>query len=375
MVDLLGHKVSMIGLANLHAQYMTIKCEIDAAIAGVIASSAYINGPEVADFEHEFAAYTGARNCVGVANGTDALEIAIAGLRLHGFEILMPAMTAAPTVEAVIRTSNKPVFCDIGPDYTLDPDEIERRITNDTVAIIVVHLYGAPANMPAILEVARKYDLYVIEDCAQAHGTRIDGTHVGNFGIVGAFSFFPGKNIGAYGDAGALITNNPMLAKRCRALANHGRHTKYGHELVGCNSRLDALQAAVLRVKLRHYPEWLERRQAHAAVYDAHFAGRVQLPQWDNPDHTYSYHQYPLRVPQRDQVKVALKQLGVGAGIHYPFALPKLPCYAWHADGSYPQAEALANEELSLPVHEMLSETDLEQVMTAVDTVLDHARK
>ena len=355
----------MIGLNDLHAQYLSIKDEIDTAIADVIRRSAFVGG--VQQFEENFAAYVGAQYCVGVGNGTDALEIILTALGITESGIVMPAMTAAPTVEAIVRTGNYPIFCDVDDNCTLDLDQVSGYLRDHNVgAILPVHLYGTSVDMSRLCALAEPYNTPIIEDCAQAHGTRWQGQHVGTFGVAGAFSFYPSKNLGAWGDGGAIVTNNQSLALRCRALANHGRLDKFGHELVGRNSRLDGLQAAILDVKLKHLDNWLERRREIAERYDTYFSGYV--PQWH--DALHSYHQYPVLVKERSRVQVALKERGVRTGLHYPFILPDLPPYRDYANGTYPQAQLLADTELSLPVHEMLTNGEVDVVISSVIEIL-----
>ena len=357
----------MIELADLYAQYLTIQEEIDDAISETIRSTRFIGGQRVVDFEKAFATYTGAAHCIAVGNGTDALEIVQEACGITGAAVIVPAMTAAPTVESVIRSGNWPVFCDIGLDGTLDIQKIS--IGNCVEAIMPVHLYGAPAKIHRLLEITNSRGLFLIEDCAQAHGTRINGKHVGTFGIAGCFSFYPGKNLGAYGDAGAIITNNDIVAATCRKIRDHGRTSKYGHEMVGRNSRMDSLQAAILTVKLRHLDEWLAVRKRNARLYDELLTGIYTLPAWAYDGIDYSYHQYPILVPDRIDLARWLRDQGIATGMHYPFALPDLPPYQVYATNTYPVAWRFAEQELSLPVHAGLSEDTIEQIATKL---VDH---
>ena len=359
----------MIEIANLHEQYLSIKEEIDSAIADVICRSAFVGSKAVAKFEDAFAVYTGAKHCVAVANGTDALEIAIEALELHGKKIVVPAMTAVPTVEAVIRTGNIPVFCDVDRTCTIDAYELERIVREQSIsAIIPVHLFGAPANMVAIERAAHANNIVIIEDCAQAHGTMTDGIHVGTTGVAGCFSFYPGKNLGAFGDGGAIITNSEALAEKYRMIRDHGRSGKFDHAIVGRNSRLDGIQAAVLEVKLRHLDDWIAARQANAAYYNEFIGEWVMLPEWRNDSARYTYHQYPVLAPQRDGLLAHLHGKGIEAGKHYPFALPNLAPYKQYSDGNYIIAQLIADNEISLPIHEMLSYNDLNAVILAVES-------
>jgi len=356
----------MIRLAELHKQYLTHHTELDAAIAAVIADSAYIGGKYVQQFEEDFAHYVGANYCIAVANGTDALEIAIEAEDIHGGSIIVPAMTAAPTVEAVIRSGNRPVFCDIDDTMTMNIRMLESLIDDTTEAILPVHLYGAPADIIAIENIACNHGLAVIEDCAQAVGTRFGTHHVGTIGNAGCFSFYPGKTLGAYGDGGAIVTNDPNTAEYCRKVANHGRSSKFAHDIPGRNSRMDGLQAAILSVKLKHLDEWITKRQDNAKRYDYRLVGEVELPNWHNRNIKYTFHQYPILVENRDEIMALLKQCGVEAGLHYPFALPDLPCYQQYAKGNYPVARKVAKQEISLPVHELLETKDLDLIMACL---------
>lgn len=363
----------MVKFLDLAAQYESIKTDIDAAIAVVIRDCAFIGGRYAKVFEDEFSAYQRARFCVGVGNGTDALEIVLEALGLPtGSEVIVPANSFIATSEAVTRAGHRVVFCDCEPgSYTLSVSDAERRINQATKAIIPVHLYGRPCQMDDIMALARRHELRVIEDCAQAHGAEFNGQRIGTFGDAGTFSFYPGKNLGAYGDAGAIVTNNEVLATRCRMIANHGRIGKYNHEFEGRNSRLDGLQAAILSVKLCHLDTWLSRRIAVAGMYHSCLAGctGIELPAGESEGMRHVYHLFVIRTLQRDQLHTYLKEQGIESGIHYPIALPKLPAYAWSGQA---EEEMLANrsdgELLSLPIGEHLSDADVRRVIDAVRT-------
>ena len=352
---------------DLYKQYAGIKAEIDDAIAAVIRDSAFIRGPYVDAFEQEFARYNNAPHCIGVGNGTDAIEIALAALDLaEGSEVIVPANTFIATSEAVTRSGFKIVFCACDPlTYTLDAADLRRRISAKTAAVILVHLYGHPCDMAAIDEIAREFDLYVIEDCAQAHGAEYRGARVGTLGDIGCFSFYPGKNLGAYGDAGAIVTQDATLAERCFMLANHGRKEKYNHEIEGRNSRLDGLQAAILSIKLRHLDDWIERRIAVAAAYRNGMADipELVLPQSANWAR-HVYHLFVVRTAQRDALQAYLRDNGVQTGIHYPMALPRLPAYR-HLKQQTP-SDDLNDELLSLPMGDHLTD---DEVGTVIDKV------
>ena len=355
---------------DLHAQYLTIKPEIDAAIADVIARTAFIGGPDVSGFEAAFAKYQAVAHCVGVANGTDAIEIALEALNLPaGSEVIVPANSFIASSEAVTRTGLKVVFADVDwVTYTLDPADVRRRVTPNTSAILAVHLYGHPCRMDDLLEIAREHGLKVLEDCAQAHGAEYRGRRVGGLGHVASFSFYPGKNLGAYGDGGAITTDDEALAKRCRMIANHGRTGKYDHQFEGRNSRLDALQAAILNVKLKHLDGWVDRRIELAQAYTVALTGidgliLPVLPQ----DSRHAFHLFVVRTERRDAVAAFLKARGVDTGVHYPIALPKLEAYGYLGQAD---EDMFANRSdttlLSLPIGDHLSVGDVRQVAGAV---------
>lgn len=353
----------MIKLNNLHAQYLSIKAEIDAAIESVIVESAFIGGKAVETFEHNFAEYVGARHCIGVGNGTDALEIIFEALEVRHHGVIMPALTAAPTVEAVVRTGNHPIFVDVDEAGLMDLNEAAKMDALPDVVFLPVHLYGTPVNMPQLLSLA--HGRLVIEDCAQAHGARLHKQHVGTFGVAGAFSFYPSKNLGAWGDAGAIVTNDDALAEKCRAIRNHGRQGKFDHSIVGRNSRMDGLQAAILNAKLPYLDSWNAARRYNAMRYTQHLA------QWTLELRDSVYHQFPLLVDNRQEVRRALKERGIATGLHYPFVLPDLLPYK--QEGHFDQARLFAEHELSIPVHEMLTEAEVAAVITALKEVLRDA--
>lgn len=322
----------MVNFLDLYSQYKAIKPEIDNAVHSVIFNSAYIGGEYVGKFEKEFASYQGTKHCVGVGNGTDALEIAIESLSLPAnSEIIVPANSFVASSEAVTRAGHKVVFCDCDPVFlTVSIEDLKKRITKNTVAIMAVHLYGHSCDMDALLNIAEENNLKIIEDCAQAHGAQYKGQLVGGIGDIGTFSFYPGKNLGAYGDGGAITTNNDELALRCRKIANHGRTEKYSHEFEGRNSRLDGLQAAILSVKLKHLDEWTNQRIVVAEAYDEALndCGDIELPQ-RNESVKHVYHLYVIRTSKRDELKKHLQDKGVQTGVHYPIALPKLSAYQY----------------------------------------------
>ncbi len=360
----------MVKFLDLAWQYKTIKNDIDAAIAGVIYKSAFIGGETVRNFEQEFADYCETEFCVGVGNGTDALEIAIEALNLPGgSEIIVPANSFIASSEAVTRQGHKVIFADCDSEsYFISVEDAEKRITSNTKAIIAVHLYGHPCDMDALQDIAQQYGLYIIEDCAQAHGAEYKSRKVGSIGDIATFSFYPGKNLGAYGDGGAITTNNSELAQKCRMIANHGRVAKYAHEFEGRNSRLDGLQAAILSVKLKHLPEWTEKRIAVADYYLGNLKGISQITLPERQDWAKQvYHLFVIRTDKRDELAEFMADKGVQTGVHYPISLPKLKAYEYTNQAS---ENIFANKSdatlLSLPIGEHLTPKDLEQVVATI---------
>ena len=363
-----------IPLVDLKAQYASIKEEIDAAIFRVIQNTSFIGGQEVADFEQAFAAACEAPYCVGTGNGTDALYLAMKGLGIGpGQEVLVPANSFIATSEAVTQTGAKVVFVDVDPDTcNISIDDMQKKCTGDCKAIIPVHLFGHPADMEPIMQFAADKGLKVIEDAAQAHLARYQGQTIGTFGDAACFSFYPGKNLGAYGDAGAVVTKDESLATEIRRLANHGRLSKFGHQVEGYNSRLDSLQAAILAAKLRHLPAWTESRRKAAAKYGEYLdASLMTLPK-EAPNCKAVYHLYVIRSPKRDELRQALLEKGIGCGIHYPTPLPQLEAYdhLGHAKGDFPVAEELSASILSLPMYPELTEEQIAAIAGEVNRFL-----
>ena len=363
---------SSIPFVDLKAQYDSIKPEIDAAIASVIAETAFIGGPHVAAFEDAFARYCGGSHCVGVANGTDALFVALKALGIGaGDEVITVANSFVATSEAIRMAGAQVVFVDIDPaTYNLDVSRLEERITPRTKAIIPVHLYGQPADMAPIAEIARTHGLRIVGDAAQAHGALYRGQPIAQLADITCYSFYPGKNLGAYGDAGALVTNNGDWATAARMFANHGRTKKYDHDLEGVNSRLDGLQAAVLKVKLRHLEDWTERRRQNASRYTEALAGTSLVTPHELANVRSVYHLYVVRVldGRREALQEHLKARGINTGIHYPIALPYLNAYRHlqHGPGDFPNARRIADEILSLPMFPELSSEQIGYVAAAV---------
>lgn len=349
-----------IPLVDLAAAYRRLQPEIDAAVARVLAGGWYILGPEVRAFEAEFAAYLGVAHTVGVASGTDAVLLALRALGVGpGDEVITVAHTAVATVSAIELSGATPRFVDIDPEtYTLDPARLPEAITPRTRAVIPVHLYGRPAEMDSVLAIARAHNLVIIEDCAQAHGARYHGQMVGSLGDAAAFSFYPTKNLGALGDGGAVATNRPEIAERLLLLRQYGWRERYVSDVSGYNSRLDELQAAVLRVRLRHLDEENEARRRLAARYDASLAGLpVTLPVARRDDCPV-YHLYVIRAAARDGLAAHLRDRTIGTGVHYPVPVHLQPAYAHlgYGPGSLPNTEAAAQSVLSLPMYPDLPE-------------------
>ena len=365
----------MIPLVDLKAQYATIKPEVDAAIQAVVDSTAFINGPQVHSFEEAFSAFCGVEHAIGVQSGTSALHLALMACDVGpGDEVIVPSMTFIATAEMIGRTGAHPVFVDVDPlTCNLDVGSFERAITSRTKAVIVVHLYGQPAEMDAIMAVARRHEIRVIEDAAQAHGAEYRGRRVGGFGDVATFSFYPGKNLGAYGDAGAVVTNDEAIAEEVRLLRNHGRYSKYTHEREGFNYRLDTLQAAVLETKLRHLEEWNVSRRRAADQYRQKLTGLpAELP-YEDPNVRSVYHLFVVRVQHRDEVLARLRENDVGAGVHYPIPLHMQPAYdhLGYRPDDLPVSRAAGEEVLSLPIYPELTETQVAQVAKALSEALD----
>jgi len=360
----------MIKFLDLYHQYLSIQSEIDQAIRSTIEQSAYVGGVAVTDFEEAFAEYQQAGYCVGVANGTDALEIAIEALALPaGSEIIVPANSFVASAEAITRCGHRVVFADVFPTtFTLDLDDVARRIGPNTRAIIAVHLYGYPCDMDGLISLTKSGNLKLIEDCAQAHGAEYKSHRIGALGDIGAFSFYPGKNLGAYGDSGAVLTNDQDLASRCRMIANHGRIDKYNHIIEGRNSRLDGLQAAILGVKLKYLDHWIDRRNAIAQRYlvGLRDVSGIALPEIST-EVRHAFHLFVVKTDRRDELKQFLAEREIETGIHYPIALPKLKAYDYLNQSEEPMvANGMGGQLLSLPIGEHLRDDEVDTVISAV---------
>lgn len=364
--------MTSIPLVDLTAQHAAVAAEIEEGWRQVLAQSSFIAGPQVATFESEYAAFAGTRHCVTVANGTDAIEIALRALGVGaGDECIVPANTFIATAEAVWRAGARPVLADCADDgtYLIDTDAVEAALTSRTRAIIPVHLYGQAAPVERLLPLAGKAGAWVVEDAAQAQGARREDKGAGALGHVAATSFYPGKNLGAYGDAGAVLTDSGHLAAQVRMMRHHGSRHKYEHDIIGLNSRLDTLQAVVLSVKLRRLAGWNAARRAAAAHYDALLADVAEVIRprvLDGNEHVW--HLYVVRVPDRDRVIKELHAAGIGAGIHYPAPIHLCPAFAGlgYPEGAFPVAEQAAREILSLPLFPEISPGQQERVASVL---------
>ena len=359
---------------DLGRQYRNLQQGLDTAIFSVIRDRAFIgnlNNPYVREFEKHFALFTGARYCIACGNGTDALEILIKSIGIGpGDEVIVPSISWIATAEAVSNMGATPVFADIEPDYfTIDPAKIEEKITEQTKAIIPVHLYGHPADMNRIMNIARKYNLKIIEDCAQAHGAGINGQRVGTFGDAGAFSFFPGKNLGAFGDAGCMVTNDPEIADMARMISQHGQPgKKHVHFIEGRNSRMDGIQAAVLDAKLKHLVKWTNLRIEHAASYTKQLSDvPIVLPK-ARADYRHVFHLFVIRSDKRNELMAFLKEKNIATAIQYPTALPFLDAYArfHHTEDDFPIAAEYQKQILSLPMFPELTNEEIDYVVSSI---------
>ncbi len=367
---------------DLKAQYQSIKSEIDLAISEIIKNTAFIQGNAVKEFEASFAKLIGVKNCIGVANGTDALIISIKSLGIgKGDEVIVPANSFVATSEAVTAAGARVVFVDNHPvTYNIDTGKIEEKFTSKTKAIIAVHLYGKPADMDPILNIAKKHNIFVIEDSAQGHLAEYQTKNgkwekTGTFGDIATFSFYPGKNLGAYGDAGAIVTNNDELAKKARMFANHGRISKYNHEFEGYNSRMDGIQGAVLGVKLKHLTKWTQKRREAADYYieKSKSLNNIVVP-FVEDGYKPVWHLFVIRTKRRDELQKYLKENGISIGVHYPIALPNLNAYKYlnHSESDFPVASSYQNQLLSLPI---FPEITNEQIQYVVDKIKEFFQK
>lgn len=355
-----------IPFVDLYAQYQTIKSDIDFAIQSVIAQSAYIGGDYVSEFERDYSAWLPAKHTISCANGTDSLEIILKAWNIgKGDEVIVPAMTWISTAEAVSNMGATPVFVDVESSYyTILPEEIAAKITKKTKAIIPVHLYGQCANMPEIMKIARVNNLKVLEDCAQAHGAEIDGIRAGLWGDAASFSFYPGKNLGSYGDAGCITTNDDELFEVCKIIANHGQKGKHNHLMVGRNSRMDGMQAAILSKKLQRLDQWNNRRNEIGIYYNSKISSeKYGLPQLrENGKHVF--HIYSIVCMDRNHVINELSNAGISSAVHYPTELPSTKVYL--SEEIFPNSKSIANYNLSIPIY---PEMTLEQLDYVIDVL------
>jgi dTDP-4-amino-4,6-dideoxygalactose transaminase len=357
--------------ADLKSQYRSIKSEIDGAIASVIQDTAFIGGQYVKSFEKDFAVVCGARHVIACANGTDSLYILMKMLGIGaGDEVITAANSWISSSETITQTGAKPVFVDVHPQYySLDENKMEEKIGPHTKAVIAVHLQGQPCELDKIKTICEKYGISLIEDCAQSHLSEYKGKKVGLFGIAASFSFYPGKNLGAYGDAGCMITNDDALAEKCRMYAQHGALKKHHHIIEGINSRLDGLQAAILSTKLPHLEDWTSKRIQNAALYNKYLKGieGICLP-IQRPETKHTWHLYVIRTRERDKLAQWLAGKEIETSVHYPTALPNLPAYKYlgHKPEDFPVASALQDEILSLPMFPELTEEMIAHIAESI---------
>jgi dTDP-4-amino-4,6-dideoxygalactose transaminase len=362
-----------IPFVDLKAQYQSIKKHIDQAIAQVIDETAFIGGHFVKDFEKDFAGLYGVKHVIGCANGTDALYILMRMLGIGaGDEVITVANSWISSSETITQTGARPVFVDVHPEYySLDETQLESKITTRTRAVIAVHLQGQACAISDIKAICDRHKLFLIEDCAQSHFSEYQGKRAGLHGIAGSFSFYPGKNLGAYGDAGCMMTNDDELAEKCRMFANHGALKKPDHRIEGINSRLDSLQAAILKAKLPYILEWTEKRIHNASRYDQYLANipPIALPRI-RPDSKHTFHLYVIRAQRRDALMQFLKDQGIETTMHYPVALPNLPAYRYlgHSPSDFPVATRLQEEILSLPMYPELKEEMIQYIADKIRT-------
>jgi dTDP-4-amino-4,6-dideoxygalactose transaminase len=364
-----------IPLTDLKKQYQTIKEEVDSAIENVISKTSFIFGEELEKFENEAANYFDVKYTVGVASGTDALILALKALDIgEGDEVITTPFTFIATPEAIVRAGAKPVFCDVEErTYNIDVSKIEERITPKTKVILPVHLYGLPCEMDKILSLAKKYNLSIIEDCAQSFGAEFKGKKTGSMGNVGCFSFFPAKILGAFGDGGVVTTNSEKVVQNLKSLRNHGQTKKYYYSIHGFNSRLDTLQAAILRVKLKYIDKWIKMRQEKAKYYNK-LLSTTDIVTPFIPDYAkHSFNYYTIRIKEkRDKVSEHLKENGIASAIYYPLCLHLQDVYKGlgYKSGDFTIAEKIQNEVLSLPIYPELEEKEIEEIVTKIKEVL-----
>lgn len=359
-----------IPFVDLKAQYLSIQSEMDNAISSIISNTSFIGGPAADAFEKSYSEFMGMKHTIACANGTDSLEILLVAMGIQpGDEVIVPAISWISTAEAVTTAGAIPVFVDVDEDFLIDISKIEERITSRTKAIIPVHLYGNPVDMNALMAIANKHGLLVLEDCAQSHAATIHGKKAGTFGQAASFSFYPGKNLGAYGDAGGMVTNNDEIAKIARAIANHGQEGKHNHTREGRNSRMDGIQAAVLNTKLPHLETWTEGRRKNAQLYHSLLNEKVHRPH-ERENFRHVFHLYVIQHEDRDGLMAKLKEAQIDTAIHYPVPLPFMPCYTsrfQYTEADYPVAARLAKRILSLPMYAELTPEQIAYVAEHVN--------
>ena len=365
-------------LVDLKIQYQNIKADIDKAIADVISETAFIGGKYVSAFEEAFASLYGVKHVIACGNGTDSLYIIMKMLGIgNGDEVITPANSWISSAETITQTGAKVVFADVDPVfYSIDENKLEAIITSKTKAIIAVHLQGQMCAIDTIKNICDKHGLILIEDCAQSHFSALNNVQAGLAGIAGSFSFYPGKNLGAYGDAGCIITNDDALAEKCKMYARHGALKKHEHQIEGINSRLDGLQAAILAAKLPYILKWTEQRIKNAALYDQYLSDikEIMLPKV-RPNSKHSFHLYVIRANKRNELAAFLKDQGIETAVHYPTILPALPAYKYlgHKPGDFPVAAQLQQEILSLPMYPELTEEMIQYISAAVKSFYKQA--
>ena len=362
----------MIPLMDLKAQYLSIKEEIDASISETLENTSFIGGMPVAQFEKDFLSLVAPGYVVSCANGTDSMEMLLQALQIStDDEVIVPAHTWISTSEVVIRSGATPIFVDVDYDTCcLDIKDVQKKITPKTKAIIAVHLYGYPAPVQEINALIQDKDIVLIEDCAQAHGTQIQGQNIGTFGLAASYSFFPGKNLGCYGDGGGVYTTDKNLAETVRMIANHGQKSKHHHLLHGRNSRMDALQAKILSVKIPHLEKWIQQKNKHATFYTKALKdiSEITLPPIVDNGNTHSWHLYVIKLKERDALLKFLKEEGIACGIHYPKAIPFQPCYQdrGFTEEDFPITARLQNEVLSLPMYAELTQDQCAYIVSKI---------
>lgn len=367
-----------ISMLDLRSEYNSLKTEIDSKISEVLSSGTFILGPNVSAFESEFSKYIGTKFAVAVASGTDALFLSLKALGIGPEdEVITTPLTFFATSEAISYTGAKPVFVDVDPlTHNIDPKKIHSVITKNTKAIIPVHLWGCPCEMNSIMDIAKKYNLFVVEDCAQAAGAEYFNQKVGSFGITGCFSFFPTKNLGCYGDGGMITTNDENIYEKLKLLHLHGSKTRGVHEIIGYNSRLDELQAGILRVKLRRLDKWNEKRIKNASIYSKYFVkAGIKCPiSIDNLKHVY--HQYTIEVEDRQNLLEYLKEKGITAFVYYPLPLHLQKPYKdlGYRKGDFPESEKIADRMISIPIHPFLSEEDVNKIAQVIVDFYRHKK-